>query len=451
MKLRSMEEKISYRLFLMGFFGLLFTAALCIFVFHKAFTAQAWTGLEREAELVSAGYDLVQDPQQLTSFVSNDLRITLISQDGSVLFESATDQPMENHLSRPEIRQAITDRVDRRILGYTLVYDKGYYEALRAWCESRYGWSFPKEQLTFSPGVIPALYQLTEDLVKPLNGKVLTMTPAYGFFLHACEYNGVELVTSPLREENGRFSVDWEDLETKAADPDVKLLMLCNPHNPTGRIWTEEELRHMAAIIEKHRLWVVSDEIHCDLIRAGLHHTPMGKVMPDYDRLITCMSASKTFNLAGLMHSNIIIRDAEERARFQDRDKNIGAVNPLSIAAHKAAYEHGGPWLEQLKAYVDGNLALVDQFLKENIPGAKFTIPESTYFAWVDLREVLPEVEDLPDFFANKAGVLLEGGDGLFVGNARGHIRLNLAMPRATVQTGLERIAEAIRKEKAGA
>ena len=118
---------------------------------------------------------------------------------------------------------------------------------------------------------------------------------------------------------------------------------------------------------------------------------------------------------------------------------------------HEHHHEHGGPWLEQLKAYVDGNLALVDRFLKENIPGAKFTIPESTYFAWVDLREVLPEVEDLPDFFANKAGVLLEGGDGLFVGNARGHIRLNLAMPRATVQIGLERIAEAIRKEKAGA
>ncbi len=118
----------------------------------------------------------------------------------------------------------------------------------------------------------------------------------------------------------------------------------------------------MAAIIEKHRLWVVSDEIHCDLIRTGLRHTPLGKIMPDYDRLITCMSASKTFNLAGLMHSNIIIRDAEERARFQDRDKNIGAVNPLSIAAHKAAYEHGGPWLERVKAYVDGNLALVNRF-----------------------------------------------------------------------------------------
>lgn len=348
----------------------------------------------------------------------------------------------------PEIRQAIIDRVNRQILGYSIVSDDGYYEALRTWCESRYGWSFPKEQLTFSPGVIPALYQIVEDLVKPTNGKVLTMTPAYGFFLHACEYNDVELVTSPLKKENGRFEMDWADFEKKASDPAVKVLMLCNPHNPTGRIWTEDELRRMAEIIEKHQLWVVSDEIHCDLIRTGLRHIPMGKIMPDYERLITCMSASKTFNLAGLLHSNIIIRSDEERARFQARDKNIGAVNPLSIAAHKAAYEHGGAWLEQLKAYVDGNLKLVDEFLKGNIPAARFTIPEATYFAWVDLGDVLPQVADLPDFFANKAGVLLEGGDGLFVGNAKGYVRLNLAMPRAMVQTGLERIAEAISKEQ---
>lgn len=348
----------------------------------------------------------------------------------------------------PEIRQAIIDRVNRQILGYSIVSDDGYYEALRTWCESRYGWSFPKEQLTFSPGVIPALYQIVEDLVKPTNGKVLTMTPAYGFFRHACEYNDVELVTSPLKKENGRFEMDWADFEKKASDPAVKVLMLCNPHNPTGRIWTEDELRRMAEIIEKHQLWVVSDEIHCDLIRTGLRHIPMGKIMPDYERLITCMSASKTFNLAGLLHSNIIIRSDEERARFQARDKNIGAVNPLSIAAHKAAYEHGGAWLEQLKAYVDGNLKLVDEFLKGNIPAARFTIPEATYFAWVDLGDVLPQVADLPDFFANKAGVLLEGGDGLFVGNAKGYVRLNLAMPRAMVQTGLERIAEAISKEQ---
>ena len=348
----------------------------------------------------------------------------------------------------PEILQAITDRVDRRILGYTLVYDKGYYEALRAWCESRYGWSFPKEQLTFSPGVIPALYQLTEDLVKPLNGRVLTMTPAYGFFLHACEYNGVELVTSPLREEGGRFSVDWEDLEAKAADPDVKLLMLCNPHNPTGRIWTEEELRHMAAIIEKHRLWVVSDEIHCDLIRCGRRHIPMAKVMDRYPKLITCMAPTKTFNMAGLAFSNIIIRDPALRARFQERDKLFGMVNPMSLTAAQAAYERGGAWHEALKQYLDENFAFVKAFLARELPEAVMYIPEATYLAWVDLSRCLPDVADLPDFFANKAGVLLEGGDSLFVGNAKGYVRLNLAMPRAIIQTGLERMRDAIRKER---
>ena len=351
----------------------------------------------------------------------------------------------------PEILDALRGRIDRRIFGYTGLYNDEYYKAFSKWCRNHYDWSFPEEQLCVTPGIIPALYQLTETLCTK-DEKVLVNTPAYGYFVHAAEYAGVGVLTSPLHKKaDGTFEMDFEDFEKKCADPACKLVFWCNPQNPTGRMWTEEELRRAGEIMRKYNLWVVSDEIHCDLIRAGLHHTPMGKIMPDYDRLITCMSASKTFNLAGLMHSNIIIRDAEERARFQDRDKNIGAVNPLSIVAHKAAYEHGGPWLEQLKAYVDGNLALVDQFLKENIPGAKFTIPESTYFAWVDLREVLPEVEDLPDFFANKAGVLLEGGDGLFVGNARGHIRLNLAMPRATVQIGLERIAEAIRKEKAGA
>ena len=255
--------------------------------------------------------------------------------------------------------------------------------------------------------------------------KVLTMTPAYGFFLHACEYNGVELVKSPLKKSEGRFEIDFEDFAQKAADPKVRLLMLCNPHNPSGRI---------------------SDEIHCDLIRTGLSHIPMGKIMPDYKKLITTISASKTFNLAGMLFSNIIIRDEEERNRFKDRDKNIGAANPLSVAAHKAAYEHGGRWLSELKEYIDESFKMVDRFLKENIPQARFTVPEATYFAWVDMSRVLPDVEDLPLFFANNSGVLLEGGDGLFVDNAKGYIRLNLAMPRATIEEGLRRMAEAIKK-----
>lgn len=347
----------------------------------------------------------------------------------------------------PEIRQAIIDRVDRKILGYTIVSDNGYYEALLKWCKDRYDWEFKKEELVFSPGVIPALYQLVEDLVAK-DEKVLTMTPAYGFFLHACEYNDVELVKSPLKKTNGRFEIDFADFDKKAADPKVKVLMLCNPHNPSGRIWTEEELRHIAETAEKNNLWIISDEIHCDLIRTGLSHIPMGKIMPDYDRLITTMSASKTFNLAGMLFSNIIIRNEEERTRFQDRDKNIGAANPLSIAAHKAAYEQGGCWLAELKEYVDESFEMVREFLEKNIPEAEFTVPEATYFAWVDMSRVLPDVKDLPLFFANNAGVLLEGGDELFVDNAKGYIRLNLAMPRAIIKTGLERMAEAIKNHK---
>ena len=170
----------------------------------------------------------------------------------------------------------------------------------------------------------------------------------------------------------------------------------------------------------------------------------MANVMRDYNKLITCISASKSFNLAGMLHSNIIIRDAEERQRFQERDKNIGAANPLSLAAHKAAYAEGAPWLDALRKYLDENFRFTSEFLKQNIPDAVFHVPEATYFAWVDLSKVLPDTEDLPLFFAENAGVLLEGGDKLFVGNAKGHIRLNLAMPRATLEKGLQRIAAAV-------
>jgi len=345
----------------------------------------------------------------------------------------------------PEICQAIKDRVDRRIFGYTMMYDSAYYQALSRWCRDRYGWDFPEEQLCFSPGIIPALYQLVEDLVGK-NEKVLTMTPAYGYFLHACEYNDIELVESKLHQNNGYFTVDFDDLEEKASDPKVKLMILCNPHNPSGRVWTEEELRKICDVAVRHDLWLISDEIHCDLVRRGIRHTPTGKVLPDYQKLVTCMSASKTFNMAGLMFSDIIIRDPHERRHFRGRDKIAGMLNPLSIDAHKAAYEKCGDWLEQLKSYLDANFAYLDSFLKEKLPEAVFSVPEATYLAWVNMSGYLPGVEDLPGFFANEAGVLLEGGDSLFVGNAQGWIRLNLAMPRSIIETGLNRMYDSIQK-----
>ena len=343
----------------------------------------------------------------------------------------------------PAICEAMKARIDKRIFGYTMMFSPDYYNAFNGWCQSRYGWSFRREELCFSPGIIPALYQLVEDLIGEGETFVIT-TPSYGYFLHAAEYNNVPVLCSDLKEDGGYFTIDFDDLERKCADPRVKMLLWCNPHNPTGRIWTEEELRKVAKIVEDNDLWLVSDEIHCDIIRQGLCHIPMGKIMPDYRKLITCMSASKTFNMAGLMLSDIIIRDPEERARFNGRDKICGFLNPVSVAAHQAAYEQGGQWLDELKAYLDDNFRFLEGFLKKYLPEARFRIPEATYLAWVDIQPCLPDVEDVCSFFANEAGVLLEGGNGLFVGNAAGYIRLNLAMPRAIIQTGLERMRDAI-------
>lgn len=344
----------------------------------------------------------------------------------------------------PGIRAAIQERLDRKILGYTAVTNDEYYKVFSKWCQEKYGLSFPEEQLAFSPGVVPAVIQLVELLVGK-GEKALTQTPGYNQFKKATDYNGVELVVNPLKYVNGKFEMDFEDFEKKAEDKAVKLVILCNPQNPTGKIWTVEELKKIAAIVEKNDLWIISDEIHCDLTRTGLKHTSMGLIMPDYRKLITCFSASKSFNIAGLMMSNIIIRDAELKKKFVERDKLGGCMNPLSIAAQKAAYEKGAEWLNELRVYLDGNFKLVKEILDKELPKTNFTIPDATYLAWVNFEEYLADEDNLPLFFANKAGVLLEGGDRLFIGNASKWVRLNLAMPRAILEEGMNRIVKAIK------
>ena len=347
----------------------------------------------------------------------------------------------------PEICQAIKERVDKRIFGYTQVFDNDYYESFSKWCDNYYDWTFPKEELVFSPGIIPALYSLGEILLAK-DEKILINTPAYGFFKHTATYNDKELVCADLKNDGGYFTIDFEDFEKRASDPKTKMIIFCNPHNPTGRMWNEDELIKVAQITEKYNLWLISDEIHCDLIRQGKKHITMGKIMPTYNKLITAMSASKTFNMAGLMLSNIIIRDKDLRDKFSSRDKNIGFINPLSLVAHKAAYDKGGEWMNQLKSYLDLNFQFVKDFLAENIPDAVYQIPEATYLAWIDFNKCLPDIDDLPAFFANHAGVLLEGGDKLFVGNAQGFVRLNLAMPKSIIEEGLKRIDKAIKEYK---
>lgn len=334
----------------------------------------------------------------------------------------------------------IRRRLDRRIFGYTRVFEDAYYQAFSAWCRRRYGWSFPKEQLVMSNGIIPALFELVEYICAP-DEKVLFLTPSYAYFQYAADAGHRQAVHCDLVNSDGYYTVDFDDLERKAADPKTTLFIFCNPHNPTGRVWRQEELERIAAIMERHGLWVISDEIHCDLTRAHLSHIPMGKVMADYPRLITCMAPSKTFNMAGLMISNVLIRDESLRATWLSRHYNFD--NPLSIAAAQAAYEEGEPWLKELQQYLDGNFAFTGDYLAKHLPQAKYRVSEATYLAWVDLSAYFQPEESLPMFFAYEAGVLLEGGN-MFVQNSDCFIRLNLACPRATLEEGLRRICEAV-------
>ena len=332
------------------------------------------------------------------------------------------------------------ERLDKRIFGYTRVFEKSYYDALSEWCKRRYDWTFDRKALVMSNGIIPALYELVNYICKP-DEKVLFLTPSYAYFKYAADFNERGYMCSDLKSEDGRYHIDFDDLAGKAADEKTALFILCNPHNPSGRVWSENELRRMAEIIENNHMWVISDEIHCDLLRRNQKHIPLGKVMPDYGRLITCMAPSKTFNLAGMMISNIIIRDDELRKIWLSRHYNFD--NPLSIAAAQSAYEKGEPWLEELQLYLDENFRFVGEYLAEHLPRAKYRISEATYLAWVDLSGYFEPDEHLPKFFAYKAGVLLEGGN-MFVQNSEGFIRLNLACPKATLAEGLRRICEAV-------
>ncbi|MGM1021974.1 MAG: MalY/PatB family protein [Bacillota bacterium] len=336
----------------------------------------------------------------------------------------------------PEIIQAVKERLDKRILGYTKVFDPDYYLSVVHWTQNYYNWSFQKEHLVTSPGIIPALYELIEYICKP-DEKVLIVTPSYAYFKHAVDFNHLELVTSDLINHQGDYTMDYDDIELKVRDEKVSLCIFCNPHNPTGRVWTPEELKKFGEICLENDVWIISDEIHCDLLRNGMVHTPLAKIFPNTDKIISCMAPSKTFNMAGLMLSNIIIPNDEVRAVWQARHYSM--ENPLSIAATQAAYQHGDEWLRQLKTYLDDNFIFTQQYLESHLPQAVFRIPEATYLAWVDISAYLPHEENMSLYFANNAGVLLEGGS-MFVANSDGYIRLNLACPRAILTEGLKRI-----------
>lgn len=335
---------------------------------------------------------------------------------------------------------AMRERLDKRIFGYTKIFDEGYYNSFAKWCDEKYGWSFEKEHLVTSPGIIPALYELVGFMCEK-NDKVLFTTPSYAYFDKAASFNHLESLISPLvLNENNEFKINFEDLEKKAKD--AKVLIFCNPHNPTGVMWTEDELKKVAKIAEDNDLWLISDEIHCDLIRSNQKHIPLAKVS-NYNKIITAMAPSKTFNLAGLMISNIIIPNKELMELWQAR--HYAFENPLSIVAAQAAYGMGSEWLDELKLYLDENFRYLKEFLDKNLPKAKYEIPAATYLAWINLGDYVPSGLDLTLWFAQEAGILLESGTQ-FVANGDGYVRLNLACPKAMLVDTLDKIAQLLNK-----
>ncbi|MCP5025882.1 MAG: putative C-S lyase [Actinomycetia bacterium] len=342
--------------------------------------------------------------------------------------------------SAPAAIEAMRERLAQPIFGYTVIVDDGLFDAFSGWCERHYGWVPEREHFLTSPGIVPALYDLVEHILET-NEKVLTLSPAYGPFELAAKHHGRELVTCGLRKSNdGHYTVDFADLEKKLADTELRLFFLCHPHNPTGRTWGDDELRRMAELCFAHEVIMVSDEIHCDLLRSGLTHTPLAKLFPESDQIITCMSSSKTFNLAGLGIANVIIPNDEIRGIWVDR--KFPVVNPISAAAATGVFRDGDGWLTQLRSYLDGNFELVGETLADRLPDAVFRVPDATYLAWIDLRAYFPADIDLTRYFAERTGVLVEGGHQ-FVADADGHIRINLACPRSVVEEALARIVAA--------
>lgn len=341
----------------------------------------------------------------------------------------------------PEILEGIEKRLDRKVLGYTTKKDKNLYNAIKSWCKRKYNWNIDENELLISDGVVPAIEKIMSIVLGP-NDKVLINTPAYGQFVQCAKRVHRGFIISDLIYDNGEYKINFEDLDKKMSRYDVKLFIFCSPHNPSGKVWSEEELKKVAGLVRKHNIFIISDEIHCDIRRANApQHIPLKKIMPSYDKLAICMSASKTFNLAGLQQSAIFITNKQMRKIW--RDEEVLFLNPLSLAGTIAAYNEGDQWLSELTKYLDDNFVFTRKYIRKNLPKAKMSNSDATYLGWLDLNSYFSEDEDIELFFAIKAGVLIEA-DKSFTSNAKGMVRLNLACPRKYLEIGLERICKSL-------
>lgn len=345
----------------------------------------------------------------------------------------------------PAIQDAIRKRAEHGVFGYTVVEDD-YYEAVISWFQRRHDWTIHREEILYTTGVVPAMSVAIKALTMP-GEKVLILSPDYNCFFSSVRNNGCEVLETALLRVGDSFEVDWEDFETKCADEKTTVFLLCNPHNPCGRVWTAKELELMNDICLRHGVKVVSDEIHCELVMPGYRFQPFAAVSEACrENSVILNSPSKSFNIAGLQAANIICSQPDWRRRL-DRAININEVcdlNPFGPVALKAAYNDSEDWIDELNQYLWGNYQALCEFVEANIPQWKFCKLEGTYLPWIDISAMNTTAQDLCDKLLDEAKVWLNPGTMYGPQSGEGYIRINIATQRSRLIEALNRIKKVL-------
>lgn len=342
----------------------------------------------------------------------------------------------------PPIQEALRKRMEHPVFGYTLVPDS-YYEAVINWFCRRHNWHIEKDWILYTSGVVPAVSCAIKAFTLP-GEKVLLQTPAYNCFFSSIRNQGCEVLENELVREGDTYRIDFDDFERKCADEKTTVFLLCNPHNPCGRVWTKEELQRMADICRKHHVKVISDEIHCEIIMPGCHFTPFALV--DEDNGVTLNSPSKNFNIAGLQIANVICKNDEWRRRI-DRVINIYEVcdvNPFGVIALQAAYNECGDWIDEMNQYVWGNYQYLKRFVLDELPQIQVIRMEGTYLARLDIMCYELSSDEATQQLLHEGRVFVSSGTLYGRKAGEGYLRLNLACPRETLKQGLVRLGRVL-------
>lgn len=347
----------------------------------------------------------------------------------------------------PGITEALQRRVAHGIFGYTRV-PEAFYEAVCRWFDKRHGWHINREDIIYTSGVVPAVSAVIKALTLP-GDQVIVQEPVYNCFFSSIRNNGCEMVSNSLiyNKEELRYEIDFDDLERKLKHERARLMLLCNPHNPGGRVWTRDELTRVAELCRKYGVRVVSDEIHCELTLYDNEYVPFGSLPDELSRgSITCCSPSKAFNTAGLQIANIVCRDAEVRNRI-DRAININEVcdvNPFGVIALQAAYsDEGYEWLTQLRAYISANYDLLRERFARELPKCKVMRMEGTYLAWIDCSELHISSDEIEEMLMHENKVWVNAGS-MYGAEGAAFIRVNMACTSELLNEGITRIVEGL-------